>query len=115
MTPSLISSQRGEYSRARGGASMLRWRPELEQQKGDSVLKWLMPVVASGLCALSWCATIEAKPPGDGTTAMDRDLMEVSIPRLQSYYAQHRYTVSQVVDWYLKRIERYNGVYRPVE
>ena len=46
---------------------------------------------------------------------MDRDLLEASVTQLQSYYAQHRYTVSQVVDWYLARIARYNGVYRPFE
>jgi len=46
---------------------------------------------------------------------MDRDLLEVTIPQLQGYYAQHRYTVSQVVDWYLNRIQRYNGIYRPIE
>ncbi|MBV8496412.1 MAG: amidase [Gammaproteobacteria bacterium] len=46
---------------------------------------------------------------------MDRDLLEVTIPQLQHYYATHKYTVSQVVDWYLARIRRYNGVYRPLE
>jgi Asp-tRNA(Asn)/Glu-tRNA(Gln) amidotransferase A subunit family amidase len=46
---------------------------------------------------------------------MDRDLMEVSVAQLQQYYAQRKYTVSQVVDWYLDRIARYNGVYRPIE
>jgi Asp-tRNA(Asn)/Glu-tRNA(Gln) amidotransferase A subunit family amidase len=46
---------------------------------------------------------------------MDRDLMEVTVPQLQRYYAQRKYTVSQVVDWYLDRIARYNGVYRAVE
>jgi amidase len=46
---------------------------------------------------------------------MDRDLMEVTIPQLHSYYDQHRYTIRQVVDWYLARIQRYNGVYRPLE
>lgn len=46
---------------------------------------------------------------------MDKDLLEVTIPRLQSYYAQHRYTVSQVVRWHLARIHRYNGIYRAVE
>lgn len=46
---------------------------------------------------------------------MDRDLMEVSISRLQRYYAQRKYTVSEVVAWYLDRIRRYNGIYRPVE
>ena len=46
---------------------------------------------------------------------MDRDLIEVTIPQLHRYYDQHRYTVSQVVDWYLARIARYNGIYRPIE
>ena len=30
---------------------------------------------------------------------MDRDLIEVTIPQLHRYYAEHKYTVSQVVDW----------------
>lgn len=47
--------------------------------------------------------------------AMDRDLMEVTIPRLESYYREHRYTVTQVVRWYLDRIHRYNGVYGALE
>jgi amidase len=46
---------------------------------------------------------------------MDRDLIEVTVSQLHGYYAQHRYTVSQVVDWYLARIARYNGIYRPLE
>src|ERR1700732_3188456 len=46
---------------------------------------------------------------------MDRDLMEVTIPQLHGYYAQHKYTVTQVIDWYIARIARYNGVYRAVE
>lgn len=41
--------------------------------------------------------------------------MEVTIPQLHRYYAQHKYTVSQVVDWYLDRIARYNDIYRPIE
>jgi len=55
-----------------------------------------------------------AKPP-PAAAQMDRDLMEVTIPQLHQYYAQHRYTVSQVVDWYLDRIARYNDIYRPIE
>lgn len=46
---------------------------------------------------------------------MDQDLLEVGVPRLQSDYAQHRYTVTQVVHWHLQRIHRYDGVYRSVE
>src|SRR5580704_14814493 len=49
------------------------------------------------------------------TSAMDRDLIEVTIPQLHRYYDQHKYSVAQVVDWYLERIGRYNGIYRPIE
>jgi amidase len=64
-----------------------------------------------------------ALTPPPGSTAqpesvanrMDQDLMEVTVAQLHRYYATHRYTVSQVVDWYLRRIARYNGVYKPVE
>jgi len=48
-------------------------------------------------------------------SAMDKDLMEVTIPQLQKFYASHRYTVTQVVRWYLARINRYNGIYRAVQ
>jgi len=46
---------------------------------------------------------------------MDRDLMEVTIPQLNRLYDAHTYTVTQVVQWYLARIHRYNGVYGAVE
>ena len=46
--------------------------------------------------------------------AMDRDLIEVTIPALQAMYAAKKYTVAQVTDWYLRRIALYNGVYRAV-
>jgi amidase len=47
--------------------------------------------------------------------AMDRDLLEVTIPRLEQLYRRHRYTVTEVVHWYLARIEKYNGIYRAVQ
>lgn len=43
---------------------------------------------------------------------MDRDLMEISVPGLERLYASHRYTVTQVTQWYLDRIARYDGTYR---
>lgn len=46
---------------------------------------------------------------------MDRDLMEVTVDRLHELYREHRYTVTQVVQWHLDRIERYNGIYRAVQ
>ena len=53
-----------------------------------------------------------AAPP---SAAMDRDLLEVSVPTLEKYYATHRYTVTDVVRWHLARIHRYDGVYRAIE
>src|SRR5579863_1895204 len=47
--------------------------------------------------------------------AMDRDLMEVTVDRLHQLYRDHRYTVTQVVQWHLDHIARYNGIYRAVQ
>ncbi len=46
---------------------------------------------------------------------MDRDLLEITIPQLQTLYAAHKYTVEETTRWYLSRIARYNGVYRAVQ
>jgi Asp-tRNA(Asn)/Glu-tRNA(Gln) amidotransferase A subunit family amidase len=47
--------------------------------------------------------------------AMDRDLLEVTIPQLEQLYRSHKYTVTEVVSWYVARIEKYNGIYRAVQ
>src|SRR5262249_28748917 len=46
---------------------------------------------------------------------MDRDLMDITVDRLHVLYSERRYTVAQVVQWHLDRIERYNGVYRAIQ
>ena len=46
---------------------------------------------------------------------IDRDLLETDIPALQRFYATRKYTVTQVVRWYLSRIAKYNGIYKAVE
>ncbi len=46
---------------------------------------------------------------------MDDDLLEVTIPQLENFYATHKYTVTQVVQWHLARIAKYNGIYRAVQ
>jgi amidase len=53
-----------------------------------------------------------AAPPAP---AIDRDLMDVTVPRLRQLYADKTYTVTQVVQWHLGRIDRYNGVYGAIE
>lgn len=57
-------------------------------------------------------STATAKPH---PAAMDRDLMEVTVDRLEGLYREHRYTVTKVVEWHLDRIARYNGIYRTVQ
>ena len=56
-----------------------------------------------------------AAPSASKEESMDRDLLEVTIPQLQAMYRDHKYSVTEVVQWYLARIERYNGIYRAVQ
>jgi amidase len=86
-----------------------------QSQKEDAVPKCRFFELVLALCAAGLALTSEAKPPEHSAAEMDRDLMEVTIPQLQAYYAQRKYTITQVVDWYLDRIARYNGVYRAIE
>ena len=53
--------------------------------------------------------------PAPARDQMDRDLMEITVDRLHTLYREHRYTVTQVVQWHLDRIARYNGIYRAVQ
>jgi amidase len=43
---------------------------------------------------------------------LDRDLVDIDIARLQALYLSNKYTVTQVTQWYLDRIARYDGVYK---
>jgi len=75
----------------------------------------LILVTVSG-CLSLWLASAPLAAPRVPTAAdMDRDLLEVTIPQLHAMYAEHKYTVTQVVQWHLARIHRYNGIYRAVE
>jgi amidase len=57
-------------------------------------------------------ATSTQAQPAPDKAAIDRDLMEISIPQLEQLYANHRYTVTQVTKWYLDRVACYDGTYR---
>lgn len=75
----------------------------------------LLPLVA---IAIACTDDTGPRPIGDATPAapaIDRDLLDVSVARLQQLYAERRYTVRQVVEWHLARIDRYNGVYGAIE
>jgi amidase len=46
---------------------------------------------------------------------MDHDLLEIDVPHLQDLYRARKHSVTEVVNWYLARIRRYNGVYGAIE
>ncbi len=65
--------------------------------------------------AVAVCAQATIRSAGKSDEAMDRDLMEVTIPQLEQLYRAHKYTVTEVVHWYIARMERYNGIYGAVQ
>src|SRR5260370_18883345 len=79
------------------------------------VVFWYFLVVLS-VAGGSLCAQTTASTPKNvSQKAMDRDLLEVTIPQLEQLYRSHKYTVTEVVQWYLARIAKYNGIYRAVQ
>ena len=71
---------------------------------------------AAAAAAAPW---ISRTPKPDSTLlalveSMDDDLLEVTIPGLQAMYTAKKYTVTQVTQWYLSRIARYDRVYRAI-
>jgi Asp-tRNA(Asn)/Glu-tRNA(Gln) amidotransferase A subunit family amidase len=78
--------------------------------------------IGFGIAALSFALalkehteTAKISKAIDTQSILDRDLLEIDIPQLESLYRNHKYTVTQVVDWYIDRIRRYNGVYGALE
>jgi Asp-tRNA(Asn)/Glu-tRNA(Gln) amidotransferase A subunit family amidase len=62
--------------------------------------------------ALFLAPVAERVPPQQD---LDRDLFEVTVPKLEALYRAHTYTVTQVVQWHLDRIARYDGVYNAMD
>jgi amidase len=59
-----------------------------------------------------------APPPASSVPdarAMDGNLLDVSVAGLHRLYDAKTYTVTQVVQWHLDRIDRYNAVYGAIE
>jgi amidase len=69
--------------------------------------------IAGGSLSAQTTAASSAK--NGSQRAMDRDLLEVTIPQLEELYRSQKYTVTEVVQWYMARIARYNGIYRAVQ
>ncbi len=78
--------------------------------------------IGAGIAALSLGLGMKVSPEkakvskaSYSQAKLDRDLLEVSIPQLEELYSRHEYTVTEVVNWYIERIKRYNGVYGAIE
>jgi Asp-tRNA(Asn)/Glu-tRNA(Gln) amidotransferase A subunit family amidase len=71
--------------------------------------------VLVGVLLLSPATPCPGGPAVPSAAQIDRDLLEVTVPQLQQFYATRKYTVTQVVQWHLSRIHRYNGIYRALE
>ncbi|MEP7117231.1 MAG: hypothetical protein ABI880_06605, partial [Acidobacteriota bacterium] len=76
-------------------------------------------MVAVATMAMTQCAPAPHEvPPASAAAAqeeLDQALLEISVTQLQDLYARRVYTVTQVVQWHLARIGRYNRIYRAVE
>jgi Asp-tRNA(Asn)/Glu-tRNA(Gln) amidotransferase A subunit family amidase len=67
-------------------------------------------------CLLGIVIGCRAAPDATSPRASaDRDLLDVTVSQLHHLYAEKTYTVTQVVQWHLDRIDRYNGVYGAIE
>ncbi|HEY3990765.1 MAG TPA: amidase [Acidobacteriaceae bacterium] len=78
-------------------------------------IAFAIAALSLGLAQHALAALSKAPAESSAQAAQDRDLLEVSIPQLETLYRDHKYTVTQVVHWYLDRIRRYNGVYGALE
>jgi amidase len=58
---------------------------------------------------------IAAPSLAEPSDSMNHDLLEVTVPQLEQMYRDHKYTITQVVQWHLARIAKYNGIYRAVQ
>lgn len=75
---------------------------------------WIVRCAWLALCGLLGAVRAGAQVPA-ASSAMDRDLLEITVPQLEALYREHRYTVTHVTQWYLARIRRYNGIYGALE
>jgi amidase len=71
------------------------------------------------ITAIGISAGCRATPAATDTpaaiSAIDRDLLDVTVPDLQRLYTERRYTVTQVIKWHLARIDRFNAIYGAIE
>ena len=103
----------GAFAMVRAGSALPRMMPE-----GSAVMLFhsaSFRFAAAAIAGLAAIASASAQTNAPAAPQMDRDLIEATVPGLQRLYAEHKYTVTQVVKWYLARIKRYDGIYKAFE
>ncbi len=64
------------------------------------------------LLVLAFSSIVYSLQNRSANSQIDRDLTEVTLQQLQSFYSANKYTVRQVTQWHLDRVARYDGVYK---
>ena len=69
-------------------------------------------LISAVLTTSSLAYQVPATPPRDSQPDLERVLTEISIAKLEELYASRHVTVTQVTQWHLDRIARYDTRYR---
>lgn len=101
----------GEVALNERGSPPCRWRYDARMNRASLRFTALASLVTAAMA----CGPTPAPPAASPAAAIDRDLLDVSVAQLHRFYADKKYTVTQVVQWHLDRIDRYNGVYGAIE
>ncbi|HTS75548.1 MAG TPA: amidase [Bryobacteraceae bacterium] len=64
---------------------------------------------------LAGCSHTTPTAGAESQPAIDRDLLEITIPQLEALYRSHKYTVTEVIRWHIARTKKYNRIYRAVQ
>lgn len=80
-------------------------------------MRKLSPAIIILMLAFQAGCTVAAptSPTVSSAPTIDQDLLDVSVARLHQFYADRKYTITQVVQWHIDRIDRYNPVYGAIE
>lgn len=89
---------------------MARYRYNINAPMKRLLVRHFAPLLTSILIMLG---CMQSAPVPQSTNAgIDRDLAELSITQLRSLYSEGKYSVTQVTQWHLNRIARYDRVYK---
>jgi amidase len=91
---------------------MAQYRYNIDSSMNRILTRYAVPLWVSIFILLSCMESATLPPAQSANAAIDRDLAEVSIARLQSLYGDGKYSVVQVTQWHLNRIARYDSVYK---